>query len=810
MNKLVYLLIVSFITSQLQAQIVSGTVKDSHNEVFPGATVRLLTHTDSVLVAGTVTDEKGNFQFSQLNHATYLLIITAMGQKKFVSVPLSITATQNTISLPVIVLVPDQTIELEQVVVKTKKPLIEQDIDKTIVNVGSMISSATSNTMEILERTPGVSVNANGDISLNGKSGVMVLIDGRSTYMSGADLATYLKSLPGGLLDKIELIDNPSARYDAAGNAIINIRLHKSRSGGFTGSYSIGLSKGKYVRNNDALNLNYSYKKVNAFANLGYGYDKNYAQDLFDRKFFDASSVLRSTVDLSNLQRTKATGYNANLGLDFTATSKTTIGLILNLNRSDRKMISDYQSKNFEALHVLQTIGSGDIIGNEKRINTGINLNMLHKFNESGRELSGDFNYLHYDTDGNQQLENKSYSPRNELINQSNFNYFTPSKINIYTAKADYIHPFKNKGKFEAGFKSSLINNGNVFDYYTVNEGFISKYYSNSNNFKYRENITALYVNGQKTWKRWGVQLGLRVENTMVAGNQLGNEVVEGTKFKKNYIGLFPSTFVNYKLDKDGRNTIGLLAVRRISRPNYQLLNPFVFQRDQYTYNSGNPNLNPQYQNRLELKYQHKQVLSMGLSYNQFTSSLFPTTQTIDSVLFNRPDNIKGGYMVLLNTSFNASLTKWWYTNTTLRLSRIGLRGTVYEEKLHFDTNIARFELSNYFTLSKTVSAELGGYYASRDFTGQTVTKGMYILNFSIQKKIWDGRGSIRLSANDVFHSWIYRNRSISLVQAEYFQTNKTDTQRIGMAFTYRFGKDAFSRKRKHSNSASDEEKERL
>lgn len=231
---------------------ISGTVKDSGNEVLPGTTVRLLKSVDSTLLKGEITNVNGKFQFTALENATYLLDVSALGQRRFISAPIKLSEGHNTIALPVISLLPAQSVALNEVVVKAKKLLIEQQIDKTIVNVESMIGSATSNTLEVLEKTPGVSVN-NGEISLNGKSGVMVLIDGRSTYMSSADLASYLKSLPGGLLDKIELIDNPSAKYDAVGNAVIDIRLKKSRVGGLTASLAIGANQGRYARSNDAL-----------------------------------------------------------------------------------------------------------------------------------------------------------------------------------------------------------------------------------------------------------------------------------------------------------------------------------------------------------------------------------------------------------------------------------------------------------------------------------------------------------------------------------------------------------------------------
>jgi hypothetical protein len=789
---------------------ISATVKDSGNEILLGATVRLLKATDSTMIKGEITDSNGKFQFTGLEYATYLLDITALGEKKFISGAITLSEGHSIIALPVISMLPAESRELKEVVVKAKKPLIEQQIDKMVVNVESMISSATSNTLEVLEKTPGVSVNSNGEISLNGRSGVMVLIDGRSTYMSGADLASYLKSLPGGLLDKIELIDNPSAKYDAAGNAVIDIKLKKSRTGGLTGSIAVGMNQGRYVRSNDAINLNYNRRKINLFANLGYSYEKNYSRDIFDRRFYDASQDLLSTVDLTNGQVYKNRGINANFGLDLAATPKTTYGLIFNLNKGKRNGVFEYKSKNYDAMHQLAIVGTGSTNGGDTRNNAGINFNMLHKFNPDGRELSVDVNYLNYDNTGNQFLQNRASDPKGGLLDQDDFRYFIPSDINIYTAKADYVHPLRNKAKLESGFKSSLIKTDNLFNYYDVEGASEMLNNRQSNHFKYSENINAAYLNGQKSWKRFGLQLGLRVENTNIKGNQLGNAEIGGRAFTKHYTGLFPSGYVSFKPDQKGNNVWSLMAVRRISRPNYQLLNPFVFLRDQYTYSSGNPDLNPQYQSRLELKYQRKQWLNMGLSYNKFNNSIFPTTQTIDTIFLNKPDNIAGGFMVLLNTSVSASITKWWYTNTTLRLSRVGLKGKVLNADLDFKSNISRLEINNYFTLGKTLSAELGGYYASRDFSGQTVTGGMYRVNASIQKKIWDGKGSLRLSFDDIFHSWIYHNRSIGLIQSEYFQTSRTDTQRIGLAFTYRFGKGTFARKGKHNNNASDEEKERI
>ncbi|GAB3784966.1 outer membrane beta-barrel family protein [Spirosoma horti] len=789
---------------------ISGSVKDSRNDAIPGATVRLLTAVDSILVKGEVTNADGKFQLSSLVNGTYILAITAISQKRFTSVPLTIDDAHTTIVLPVFVLMPARDIALKEVTVTAKKPLLVQEIDKTVVNVEAMISSATSNALEVLEKTPGITIASNGEISLNGRSGVTVLIDGRSTYMSAQDLTAYLKSVPGGLLDKLELMDNPSAKYDAAGNAIINIRLKKNRVGGLTGNVSMGYSQGRYGRNNDALNLNYKYKKINLFTNLGYTVEKTYNLDNYDRRFYSQTNELTSTVELKNKLINRSHGQSVNLGLDYSASTNTTIGFIVNINGGSGKSNFDYISKNFDTTYQLDSIGSGQTVSNTSRTNVGTNLNFSHKFGTSGREISADVNYLTYQSETNQSLQNIVYQPNEALLDRNDFLYAIPSRIKIYTAKADYVHPFKNKARLDAGWKSSVVDNDYIASYYDVINTVSSIDNGKSNHFKYHENINAAYVNSQKEWKRFGFQLGLRVENTQARGQQLGNEVVQRSEFTKNYTGIFPSAFMNYKLDTLGRNTFSLMVVRRINRPNYQLLNPFVFFKDQYSYTAGNPLLNPQYQSRYELKFQHKQFLNMGLSYNKFTNVIFQTTQAVDNIFINKPENVANGYMAILNTSLSVSPRKWWSINYTVRLSHMGLEGQVYTEKLSYSTNVARFDANNYFTINKNWNAEFGGYYASSDLNGQTVTSSMYRLNAAVQKKIWNNKGSIRLSIDDLFHSWVYHNRSISLKQAEYFQTSQSDTQRIGFAFTYRFGKDTFARKRRHTNNASDEETGRL
>lgn len=703
----------------------------------------------------------------------------------------------------------DKNIDLKEVVIKSKRPLIQMEIDKTVVNVASMISSASSNTLEVLEKTPGVTVNANGDISLNGRGSVMVLIDGRQTYMSVADLASYLKSIPGGNLDKIELMDNPPARYDATGNAIINIRLKKNRVGGFTGNISSGYTRGKYARNNNSLNLNYNHKKINIFSNIGYSYEKNYSSDNYNRSFFSTANILTSRVFLNNEQEYKNDGFNTNLGLDYAATPNTTFGVQLSLNRNQKNGDLNSSSSNFNG-NQLDSLGTGYTIGGDEKTNLNTNLNFMHKFGKTGRELSADANYLRYTGTGNQSLQNQVFVPGGSTINSNDFLYHIPSGMNIYTIKSDYVHPLKNKARIEAGFKWSSVENDNKSDYYLVQGQQQTIDNGKSNHFKYREDFSAAYISAQKAWKQFGIQLGLRAEHTSAEGTQLGNSAVTGSSFTKSYTQFFPSVFLNYKLDTISKNTFVFSLTRRINRPNYQILNPFTFYRDQYSYTAGNPELEPQYQYRYELKYQYKQTLRIGLSYNHFTNVIFNTTNVVNNIFITKPENVSEGYMLLLNTGVSLSPAKWWNLNTEALLSNIGLNGQAYGEALNPSTYVARINVMNQLQFSKGWSAELGAYYASRDLNGQTFTAGMYRANAGLQKKVLKEKGSIRFNMDDIFHSWKYKNRSVALKQAYYFQTSQSDTRRFGLAFTYSFGSETFARKSKHRDNALDDEKSRM
>lgn len=803
------LLLTSLQAMTQKTKSISGTVKDARNEVLVDASVKLLKPTDSTFAKGESTNNNGKFQFNNLQDGNYLLVISSVGHKKFTSSQITIDETHHTIVLPVIFLTLNGNNQLKEVVVNSKRPLIEQDIDKTIVNVEAMISAATSNTLEVLEKTPGVTVDINGSITLNGKQGVLVLIDGRATHMSGQDLASYLKSLPGGMLDKLELMDNPPSKYDAGGGAIINIKLKKNRDLGITGNINSSYSQGITARTYNVLNLNYNRRKYNWFGNIGYSTDGQKTMDFYDRQFFNPGNDLYSRVFLDNTSWYSSRGITSRLGLDFTVSEKTILGFQVNLQTRPRNDKSLFESRSFDPGMDLDSTNTGTSRSDGDWLNTGVNLNFLQKLSKPGRELSGDLNYIRYKSEGDQFFSNYVEMPGAAKNNSGAFRYDINSGITIYNAKVDYVHPLKNKASLEAGLKSSIVENDNDSRYYnTISSGDVPED-SRSNHFIYDENVNSAYLSVRKNWKRIGGQLGLRAENTRLKGNQVGNSMVPHSESTQNFTDVFPTVYISYKLDSANKHTLTGSLARRINRPNYQQFNPFLVFRDNYTYSSGNPDLKPNYQFRYELRYQYKQLLTLGLSYGHMVNLLMPSTEAIGNIFINRPYNLGEGSLLIFSTNVNTRPAKWWMLNVNIQVGHLQAKGTVYSQNLNPSFYSYRFNFMNQFTFKKGWSAELTGNASGKDLNQQSISKARARLNTAIQKKLFKDKASLKLTYEDMFHLWKSVENSIGIKQATFYRRGEFDSQRVGISFSYRFGNETFARKRRHADNAAEGEKSR-
>ncbi len=698
----------------------------------------------------------------------------------------------------------DKPKALKEVTVTAKMPPIKHKIDRIIVNVDGMITAAGSNALEILSKSPGVFVDMDGNIQLNGKGGVLVLIDDKPTYLSAQDLAAYLRSLPAGMVEKIELISNPPARYDASGSAVINLQLKKNKTPGFNGNMSIGYNQGAYARSNDALNINYRHNKINVFGNVGYSRDAGYSRETSQRNYDNTSTTL-----LDRRYHYSSNGYNLRAGIDYYVSAKTTLGILLTGGIRPRSDQLNYNSDQLNADQKTDSTAIGHTTGDYQWYTGGINLNMLRRINEKGSSITGDLDYVNIHVNGSQYLSTNVYRLDGNLSSANEILYRLPADIDIWSAKTDYNLPLKGNANFEAGFKSSYVSTNYKNSWLQKAGSDYVPDYGRSDHFIYTENINALYVSAAKEWKHWAIKGGVRMENTRMHGRQPGNIVIADSAFKRNYTKFFPSFYFSWKADTSGNHTITISYGTRIRRPSYQQLNPFLFYNDRYSYTTGNPWLKPQYLYAVELKYDYKSTFGVELAYLKVNNLIQFIVQPVGDVFVNRPENFGLNYSFNVVSWLSADLVKDWHVNAKLIVFHLINKGMADDQIVNNKINSGELEISNQFRLSKKWSAEVSGLYATSHLQGQTKTDPFWHLNGGIQKMIMKEKGTLKVSVNDVFYSMIRRDNTTAkgLLARRMVET---DTRRIGIAFSYRFGKDTNNRKRNHTTGGAAEEQGRV
>ena len=799
------LLLFNFAHAQTAGGKISGSVLDDAKKPLDGATVILLVAKDSTVVSTQLANQAGGFLFQHLTDNTYLLKVSYIGYKSYRS-NLVIVSGQKSLSLPAFILSsPGKT--LNEVAVTAQKSYVQQKIDRTVVNVGALISNTGANALEVLEKTPGVQVDADGNITFKGKSGVLVMIDDKPTYLSAANLATYLRSLPSSSLDQIELMDNPPAKYDAAGNAgVINIKTKKNTVRGFNAVASADIAQGHYGHNDESINLNYRLNKVNLFANLAYNEQRTFRRLEIDRNYIDANGD--PTSSLKDISYFRPTNYNTNIkaGMDYYISPKTTLGIVftgdISHDHDSSPVYSLLYGKNGELDSTVNSLNTSKNTFNSK----GINLNYTHKFDSTGQVLTFDLDYIRDVSGSNQLFVNNTFLPDNTLVNSQTLKDNLPATINIYSAKADYSHPFKGKAKLEAGIKSSYVNTDNAANYFNVVDNVSTVDYNNTNRFLYKENINAAYVNFNKNFGRFSLQTGLRVENTNGNGHQLGNAEKADSSFVNHYTDLFPTAYFSYNLDSAAHNVLVLSYGRRIGRPNYASLNPFTFFVDEFTYFSGNPFLKPQFTDNYKLAYSFKSLFTIAAAYDYTTDVQNETIHESGNVFISTTGNI--GQQKTLNFSVNTNFQpfKWWSVNLYAEIYNNTYEGEFYTGYLHQSKNTFGFNGNNQFTLSGTWSAELSGFYNTGGAYGQFVSIPTGMLNAAIQKKILKKKGSIKLNMRDMLHTFSPSGTITNIEGATATYHNFVDTRVATLAFTYSFGKTTNTPPKRDTGGADSEQ----
>jgi hypothetical protein len=782
------LFLFNFANAQTAGGKISGSVLDDAKKPLDGATVILLIAKDSTVVSTQLAKPDGSFAFQNLKDNTYQIKATYIGYKNY-RIDNVLVSQQKPVNLPAFIL-SSAGKTLKEVSVTAQKSYIQQKIDRTVVNVGALISNTGANALEVLEKTPGVQVDADGNITFKGKSGVLVMIDDKPTYLSAANLATYLRSLPSSSLDQIELMDNPPAKYDAAGNAgVINIKTKKNTIRGFNAVVSVDYAQGFYSRTNESINLNYRVNKVNLFANLAYNEQRTFRRLEIDRDYFDANGDRTSSLKDISYFRPTSSNTNIKAGMDYFVSPKTTWGVVftgtISPDHDSSPVYSLLYDKNGGLDSTINTLNTSKNNFNSK----GVNLNYTHKFDSTGRAFTFDLDYIRDVSGSNQLFVNNTFFPDGTLTNSRALSDNLPAIINIYSAKADYSHPLKGKAKLEAGLKSSYVNTDNAANYFNVIDNVSTVDYNNTNRFIYKENLNAAYINFNKNFGRFSLQTGLRVENTNGNGHQLGNAEKADSSFINHYTDLFPTAYFSYNLDTAGHNVLALSYGRRIGRPNYGSLNPFTFFVDEFTYFSGNPFLKPQYTDNYKLAYSFRSLFTVAVAYNYTTDVQGETIHRSGSVFISTQGNI--GQQKTLDFSVNTNFqpTKWWSVNLYAEVYNNTYQGAFYTGYLNQSQVTFSGNGNNQFTISKTWSAELSGFYDSGGTYGQFVTLPKGMLNAAVQKKILNNKGSIKLNMRDILHTFSPSGTITNIAGANATFHNFLDTRVAILAFSYSFGK---------------------
>lgn len=803
-------LINAFVYGQQQGsgKSINGLVLDADKKPVDAAIVSLVKSRDLSLVKTIFTESNGRFEFLSLATDSFKVMINHPGYKNYLKT-IVLNPETDVLELPAIELESEGK-KLQEVTVTTKVPFVVKKIDRTVVNPEALISNAGGNAMDVLSKSPGIMIDENGTIKLKGKSGVAVYIDDKPTYLSGAELESYLKSLPAESIKQIEIMTTPPAHYEAAGNSgIINIKTKRSKLKGFNGNLSANYGQSRYSRSNDNLGLNYTSKKISVFSNMSFGLYNGFHDLTIQRKYKNEDGSIKSIFDQNTYMRRANQSFGARLGVDYYVNDKTTVGIM------SRGMYNTSPSASFNKAHLINSDGSLNSLviadnHDETEFKNGtMNLNLRHQFDSTGKKITFDLDYVSYSTQTDQSFKNDVYLPDGTNIYKDEQGGDLPSVINIYAFKTDYSQPLKNNANFDAGLKTSYTQTDNDAVYTITQNDVTEPNYNLSNHFKYDEMINAAYVNYTKGFKRMDLQAGLRFESTQLDGRQLGNALKPASGFKRTYNSLFPTFYWSYKLDTAASNILTLSYGRRINRPFYKDLNPFISPLDKYTFYEGNPYLKPTFANNLSLAYTYKNLFTTTFSYNNSLNQIQETIEINNGIYYSRPGNIGSSVQYNLSLEAGIPVTKWLTTNIYSEVQYAEYKSQLYTETLNSKGTYWFFSANNNFQLGKGWSAELSGQYITNFIDSQFSFGDYGYVTIGCQKKILKDKGSLKLSLSDVFFTNRIRGRINNLYLTDANWYGPSDTRVASLTFSWRFGKVTNS-KPKHTGSGSETEQGRV
>lgn len=753
---------------------ISGTVIDKElQEPIPYATI-IINDLAGNLVSGNTSQDDGSFVVDKIETGEYMFQVQFIGYKTH-SQKITISSKNANVNFGVIALEPELS-QLDDVNIVAERSTIEQRIDRKVINVGKDLTTAGASASDIMGNLPTLTVDQDGNIAMRGNDNVRILVDGKPTNIPAAQL---LKQIPSTSIKSIELITNPSAKYNPEGmSGIINIVLHKNSNLGFNGSINTGVTFGENTRYNGSLNLNYRTGKFNFFGNLGTNFGKRPQNGLIE----DLSN--NSQQNLFVLSDNLSMLYKA--GVDFYLNDKNTFSFFTNQNKFTGDTSGDINVLylNEDNPNIFQ-----DFLFDNENISSTYNAVYKRLFEKEGHslELEADYNIIDASDTGRFDISGGGG-------NFASYTDNTESDIANTTLNLDYVNPLTDTSKLELGAEARLRNSNSVYRSTNVNIP--------GTNFDYDNSIYSLYATFGQNLEKWSYQLGARLEQYDVEAINNGQSVYED-----DYITVYPSAFASYKFTD--MKTLQLSFGRRVDRPGLSQVNPVRdFSSPRITV-TGNPELDPQFTNSLELNYTQnysKGNLNAGIFYrvinNEINQTLLLDPEDPNKLLLtfaNGDDN--SAYGAEISGSYKPF--KWWTLNPSFELYTRNIKGFVGTTYLEVDNTAYNFRLNQTFNATKQLSFQLFGMYRSKAKELQIDAKEMYFINAGARYNFLDNKATLSLNVNDIFDT--QRFQFESEVPTRQRGTFKPDSQTVYLGFSYNFGggkNSALKRKNRDDNEA--------
>ena len=790
------MLLLQSVLSFSQTGTITGLINDDKGQGLEFVNVLLLNASDSALVKGNVTELDGTFAIDLIEPGTYLIKASIVGFNDYISE--EIKSKNDKVNLDPYML--SSGVALEEVTVKAQKPFVEMQADKVVVNVENSGVNAGNTALEVLAKSPGVIVDKDNNITLRGKQGVLVTIDGKQQYMSSEDIAILLESMPAENINSIEIIMNPSAKYDAEGNSgIINIKLRKNENLGTNGQVSTMLRQGIKFSTNNSISLNMRTEKLNVYANVN-RWDWGWAQDLHLNRIIPNSEGFTEFDQFTKMDR-EGTSNDIKFGMDYTFSPKTTLGFLGKYNNGDSEDINDNKTEimgqnlpEFDFLNVLSE-------GESDRDQYSFNMNLKHVFDDKGTEITFDTDYSIYDNPRTNNYNNFFMDRGGDMVQapyylRNNQN----TSIDIFASKIDFSTSLESGLKIDLGTKYSNVSTDNITIFESKQGDVWVEETNRSNSFDYNEEVYAAYAMFSKALGKFNVQAGLRMEHTMSTGNSITlDQIVD-----REYTDFFPSLNVSHTIGD--KHNLSYSYSRRLNRPNYDNLNPFVEFLDLYTFEKGNPFLNPQYADAFGVNYGFGNSFFISANYSYTRDAITQVIEQVseENLSFQTIQNLDDQNSISLTFSMPKVWTEWYTTRLSVTSFYNEFKSVIPSGILDNKNLAYQAYLSNNFSLPHNWSMEVTGNYRSPMTYGIIEIISQYSFDIGFSKSIMNGKGNLRFGLDDIFKT---RRDGGGVFQDDINLTvdNSYDSRRAKVSFSYKFGNQKVKAARKRSTATEDE-----